>query len=80
MDATESCPHPLSRPDAAAVIGVLATVEVHVRNGTLDADGVADLRRRLTRDGRLPEPGRDDVAGALSGLTQALRTALGEHD
>jgi hypothetical protein len=80
MDATDLCPHPLSRGDAAALIGVLATLEAQVRSGAIDADGVGQLRRRLAHDGQLAEPRRDDVAEALSGLNQAVRTALGEHD
>jgi hypothetical protein len=76
MAATDLCPHPLLRRDAAALIGVLATLEAQVRNGAIDADGVGRLRRRLARDGQLTELERDDVAEALSGLHQAVRDTL----
>lgn len=80
MAATDPCPHPLLRRDAAALIGVLATLEAHVRSRSIDAGGVAQLRRRLVRDGVVTAPGQDDVPEALYRLNQAVRTALGEDD
>jgi regulator of ribonuclease activity B len=74
-------PNPLSRRDAAAVIGILATLEGDLLFG---ADN--DLWRRLPeslRADRLMPPNLGDRAAlriAIANLNQRMRYALGDYD
>lgn len=77
MATTDRCPHPLSRQDASALIGVLSRVEALVLSRTADSQDVEAVRRRLVRDGAMAADDHD-VSTALSRLNRALRTALGE--
>ena len=79
MATSDLCPHPLTREDAAALIGVLATLEGHILVGDVDVAAVDHLRRRLVQDGVLAADD-EDVPAALYRLNSAVRTALGEGD
>jgi hypothetical protein len=79
MTSTADCPHPLSRQDAAALIGVLATLEGHVRVGDVDPAAVDHLRRRLVQDGVISEADEDGVPRGLERLNHSVRAALGEY-
>ena len=79
MESSEFCPRPLTRQDAAALIGILAVLEGEMSGGNVDQQAVAHFRRRLTDDGLLPgSPGGRDVPAVLEELTQRVRYALGE--
>jgi hypothetical protein len=82
MKTEDAAPNPLTRQDAAALIGILAILE-----GELLADEVSDeLLGRLA--GRMRDHGQmrahlDDRAGlrlALNDLNQRVRYALGEYE
>ncbi len=75
MESSEFCPRPLTRQDAAALIGVLAVLEGEMSGGNVDEQAVEHFRRRLTDDGLLAG---EDVAVALEELNQRVRFALGE--
>lgn len=75
MESTEHCTHPLTRQDAAAVIGVLAVLEGEIAGGNVDAQVVDHLRRRLADDG-LPSGG-EDLGPTLEAIAQRVRYALG---
>ena len=79
MESSELCPRPLTRGDAAAIIGVLAVLEGQITSGTVDAEAVNRLRLRLAEDGALTGDEADqDVPAALEALNQRVRFALGE--
>ena len=81
MESSELCPRPLTRGDAAALIGILAVLEGQILSDHLDTGVVDRFRRRLTDDGLLPGgEGSGDVAAALEELNQRVRFALGEYD
>lgn len=82
-----NCPHPLSRRDAAALIGILANLENLAGATGLDHHAVQTLLTRLGRDGIAAPRSDDDTADArrnlrqaLNDLNQQLRYALGEYD
>ncbi len=79
MESSEFCPRPLTRQDAAALIGILAVLEGEMSSGNLDEQALDHLRRRLTDDGVLTGgPDTDDLPAALGALNQRVRFALGE--
>jgi hypothetical protein len=80
-----NCPHPLSKRDAAALVGVLANLEGLVWVAGLDDHSVQTLLHRLESDGIAAPLGegadpRYNVRQALNDLNQQLRYALGEYD
>jgi hypothetical protein len=77
MESSEFCPRPLTRQDAAALIGILAVLEGEMSAQNIDETAVDHLRRRLTDDGLLTGED-DDVPVALHALNQRVRVALGE--
>ena len=79
MESSELCPRPLTRADAAALIGVLAVLEGQILSGTVVPEAVERFRSRLVDDGQLTgEPKTQDVPAALEALNQRVRFALGE--
>ena len=50
MMPEQPCAHPLSRRDAAALIGVLSRLQALVAGGALDEQDVDAFSRRLVRD------------------------------
>jgi len=66
----------IGREDAAALIGVLATIEGHVRVGDVSPHAVEHLHRRLRKDTRADAEA--SVEDMLLTLNQRLRRALGE--
>jgi hypothetical protein len=79
MDTSELCPRPLTRADAAALIGVLAVLEGQMASGTVEPEAVERFRSRLAADGLLTgETENQDVAVALEALHQRVRFAMGE--
>ena len=79
MESSDLCPRPLTRADAAAVIGVLAVLEGQMANGTVEPEAVERFRSRLAADGLLTgETENQDVAVALEALNQRVRFAMGE--
>jgi hypothetical protein len=79
MESSELCPRPLTRQDAAALIGILAVVEGQIVSGNVDPDAVERLRVRLADDGILTgEPAEQDVPATLEALNKRVRFALGE--
>jgi hypothetical protein len=77
----DPAPNPLSREDAAALIGVLATLEGELLSG-LDNGLWNRLAHRLRSQGTIPA-GIGDRAGlriAIANLNQRVRYALGEYD
>ena len=79
-DPAVPTPNPVSRRDAAALIGVLAVVETTSLAEELEPDLAVRLTRRLHRDG-LIEHNQSQAAlrSALNGLNHRLRFALGEY-
>ena len=79
MESTEFSPRPLTRQDAASLVGVLAVLVGEMSAGNVDQQAVDHLRRRLTDDGLLGT-GREgeDLPAALEALNQRVRFALGE--
>jgi hypothetical protein len=77
MESSEYCPRPLTRQDAAALIGILAVLEGEISGQNVDEQAVEHLRRRMTDDGLLTGEG-DDVPAAVHALNQRVRAALGE--
>ncbi|PXA68263.1 hypothetical protein [Cryobacterium arcticum] len=80
-----NCPHPLSKRDASALIGVLANLEGLVWTTGVDDHAVQKLLTRLESDGIAAPPGdstevRYNLRQALNDLNQQLRYALGEYD
>ncbi|TFC01652.1 hypothetical protein E3O42_09780 [Cryobacterium adonitolivorans] len=80
-----NCPHPLSTRDAAALVGVLASLEGLVLVAGLEDHAVQTLLRRLESDGIASPLGEGEDPGfhlrqALNDLNQQLRYALGEYD
>ncbi|WP_104163548.1 hypothetical protein [Cryobacterium sp. N22] len=80
-----NCPHPLSKRDAAALVGILANLEGLVWVAGLDDSSVETLLHRLESDGIAAPLGegadpRYNVRQALNDLNQQLRYALGEYD
>ena len=79
MESSDLCPRPLTRADAAALIGVLAVLEGQMASGTVEAEAVERFRSRLAADGQLTgETEGQDVAVALEALNQRVRFAMGE--
>jgi hypothetical protein len=79
MNPSDPCPRPLTRADAAALIGVLAVLEGQIASGTVEPEAVERFRTRLAADGLLDgETEGQDVATALEALNQRVRFALGE--
>ena len=80
-----NCPHPLSKRDASALIGVLANLEGIVWTTGIDDHAVQKLLTRLESD-RVAAPLavssdlRHNLRQALNDLNQQLRYALGEYD
>ncbi|WEO76370.1 hypothetical protein BJQ94_13480 [Cryobacterium sp. SO2] len=79
------CPHPLSRRDAAALIGILANLEGLVWVSRIDDDDVEMLRGRLKQDGATTPVSagagpRVQLRQALNDLNQRLRYTLGEYN
>jgi 3-deoxy-D-manno-octulosonate 8-phosphate phosphatase KdsC-like HAD superfamily phosphatase len=62
--------------DAAALIGVLANIEVSVRVGDVSPHAVEHLHQRLRRD--MGSDAAASVEDMLLTLNQRLRRALGE--
>lgn len=80
-----NCPHPLSKRDAAALVGILANLEGLVWVTGLDDHAVHTLLNRLQSDGIAAplDDGADPhyhLRQALNDLNQQLRYALGEYD
>ena len=79
--AATLCPRPLSRTDAAALIGLLATLEGETWVGSVDPDVIRHLSKRLAKDGLLtPHADQRTFRQALNDLNHRLRYALGEYD
>ena len=79
MESSELCPRPLTRADAAALIGVLAVLEGQIMTGTVQPEALERFRSRLEADGLLTgDPQAQDVPTALEALHQRVRFALGE--
>ena len=79
MESSELCPRPLTRADAAALIGVLAVLEGQIMTGTVQPEALERFRSRLEADGALTgDPEAQDVPTALEALNQRVRFALGE--
>ena len=79
MESSDLCPRPLTRADAAALVGVLAVLEGQMANGTVDQEAVERFRSRLAADGQLTGATEgQDVAVALEALNQRIRFAMGE--
>ena len=79
MESSDLCPRPLTRADAAALVGVLAVLEGQMANGTVEPEAVERFRSRLAADGLLTgETENQDVAVALEALNQRVRFAMGE--
>jgi hypothetical protein len=78
MESSEFCPRPLTRQDAAALIGILAVLEGEISGQHVDEQAVEHFRRRLTDDGLLAGPEGDDLPAAIEALNQRVRFALGE--
>ena len=79
MESSDLCPRPLTRADAAALVGVLAVLEGQMASGTVEPEAVERLRSRLAADGLLTgETENQDVAVALEALKQRVRFAMGE--
>ena len=79
MESSELCPRPLTRADAAALVGVLAVLEGQMASGTVEPEAVERFRSRLAADGLLTgETADQDVAVALEALNQRVRFAMGE--
>jgi hypothetical protein len=79
MESSDLCPCPLTRADAAALIGVLAVLEGQMASGTVEPEAVERFRSRLAADGLLTgETENQDVAVALEALKQRVRFAMGE--
>ena len=79
MESSELCPRPLTRADAAALVGVLAVLEGQMASGTVEPEAVERFRSRLAADGLLTGEAEDqDVAVALEALNQRVRFAMGE--
>ena len=80
-----NCPHPLSKRDASALIGVLANLEGLVWTTAIGDHAVQKLLTRLQSDGVAAAAGdntdlRYHLRQALNDLNQQLRYALGEYD
>ena len=80
MESSELCPRPLTRGDAAALIGILAVLEGQILGSHIETGVVDRFRRRLTEDGLVRSDEETDVAAALEELNQRVRFALGEYD
>jgi hypothetical protein len=81
VDRVETCPRPLRRQDASAVIGLLSIVEGELALDQLDRDVADHLRQRFVSDGLLPA----DTSGralrqALADLIQRVHYADGSYD
>ena len=78
-----NCPHPLSKRDASALVGVLANLEGLVWVNGVDDHAVRKLLARLEIEGiAAPTADATDMRyalrQALNDLNQQLRYALGE--
>ncbi len=80
MDSSELCPRPLTRVDAAALIGILAVLEGQILGSAIPTEVVDQFRRRMTDDGLLRGGEESDVPAGLEELNQRIRFALGEYD
>jgi len=79
MESTEFCPRPLTRQDAAALVGILAVLEGQVTSGNVQPEAVERLRSRMADDGLLTgDAAEHDVPATLDALKQRVRFALGE--
>jgi Regulator of ribonuclease activity B len=82
MNTEDRVPNPLSRQDAAALIGILTTLEGELVAGDVADELLRTLVRSMRNDGVLPA-GWEDRAGlrkALSDLNQRVRYTLGEYE
>jgi hypothetical protein len=80
MESSELCPRPLTRGDAAALIGILAVLVGEMSAGNVDEQAVDHFQRRLKDDGLLGAgPEGEDLPAALEALNQRVRFALGEQ-
>lgn len=84
MDSPDLTPRALSRKDASALIGLLATLEGQLMVDQKE-DGVPEWARRvadrLARDGLLDAPGDErELRQSINDLNQRLRYVLGEYD
>jgi hypothetical protein len=81
MTQDESCPRPLSKVDAAAIIGVLATLNGEITVRGIDGHEFEMFRDRAVSDGMVsPGEGHYELRQALEDLTQRVRYALGEYE
>jgi hypothetical protein len=80
MDDTTMCARPLSRQDAAALIGITSMLGGELMLGQLSRDLERHLRVRLTRDGLLGAGETGDVTAALEALAQRLHETWGGAD
>jgi hypothetical protein len=71
----ELCARPITKADAAALIGVLATLQGHAMAGLLDDQLAVKLSDRMNH----LDP-RSRLEASLDALNQRLRYALGEYD
>jgi hypothetical protein len=79
--STTELPHPLSRKDAAALIGILAAFSGEIMLGQFKDEQLAPIRDRMTRDNLLPlEASQEEMLQSLADLIQRIRAALGEYD
>ncbi|SDR98310.1 hypothetical protein [Microterricola viridarii] len=80
VDADE-CPRPLTQADAAALIGILANLELLVMTRGISGDELGLLLDRAQADGyAAPGDGEHELRQALNDLNQRVRFALGEYD
>ena len=79
MESSEFCPRPLTRQDAAALIGILAVLEGEISGGNVGEQAVDHFRRRLTDDGLVTgDTGSENLLAAVGALNKRVRFALGE--
>ena len=80
-DTTETCPRPLLRQDASALVGLLSIVEGELTLRQFDPDLVDHMRGRSVPDGLLtPDASGRDLRQALADITQRLHYAAGTYD
>ncbi|MCU1667812.1 MAG: hypothetical protein JWP40_739 [Blastococcus sp.] len=80
MTQDGAAPNPLSRQDAAALIGVAAVLEGALLTGEMDPHLVGSLNRHLHKAGLVgPGAGAPELRLALADLNQRIRYVLGEY-
>jgi hypothetical protein len=81
MTQEEYCLRPLTSVDAAAIIGILATLNGQITVRGIDGHEFEVFRDRAIKDGIVgPDGGHYELRQALEDLTQRVRYALGEYE